>query len=466
MESDTGAIIRIQPEAAYVNVFPMMKANDFVCCALDRVNLRNSIEAIDEHAIRNGGPWMPGLVWSESYASSGFFVRGDSDIYTPRDIKPGVKLATHKMETASLKPLRSLLAWAGVSEDDITWVDTGSREANARAVADGRADICFLPPISPSTYEAAAAPHGIHFIDMNPNEDPTGHAAFLEISPMYVFGPAENGPEGAIGKWMPSSYKFITANYYSDAELIYNTCKWLDEKYDLYKDKYESNVFMTLEDTLLGLTTSYTPAHPGLVKYLKEKGLWTDAHEERQKFNMAWIQEYIDAYAEAIARADAAGVEVKPTNEAWIELWENYKKEIEIPLISMHPSLTENAAIRLPKGYVLPEPEPEPAPEQPEGTTHSGDVPIELISIEGAHPDSDVTVVIKTEPGAEVTIVFTMPNGDDSAFPEDCTKTAGDDGMVTWTWNIYWRVPPGDGQFTITAKKDDEEGVLVHKCKI
>lgn len=38
--------------------------------------------------------------------------------------------------------------------------------------------------------------------------------------------------------------------------------------------------------------------------------------------------------------------------------------------------------------------------------------------------------------------------------------------MVTWTWNIYWRVPPGNAVFTVTAKKDDKEGVLVHKRKI
>jgi len=296
---------------------------------------------------------------------------------------------------------------------------------------------------------------------MNPEEDPAGHAAFMEISPMYVFGPAKTGPEGAVGKWMPSSYKFVTANFATDEELIYNICKWLDEKYDLYKDKYESNVFMTLEDTMLGLATSYVPAHPGLVKYLKEKGLWTNAHEERQKFNMAWIQEYIDAYAEAIARADAAGVEVKPTNQAWVELWENYKKEIKIPLISMHPSLTENAAIRLPEGYVPPEPEKEgPA----SGAT--GDILVELVELKNAHPGEDVELTVKTEPGAEVTVVFTMPTGNDSAWPKDRTKTAGDDGVVYWKWNINSHVPGGEAVFTITATMDGKEGVLVHKQKI
>jgi NMT1 family protein len=461
MEGSTGAIIRIQPESSYVNVFPMMKANDFVFCALDRVNLKNNIEAIDDHAQRDGGAWMAGLVWAESYASSGFMVRGDSNIYTPHDIKPGMKLATHKMETASLNPLRSLLAWAGVSEDDITWVDTGTREANARAVAEGRADICFMPPISPSVFEAAAAPNGIRYIDMNPNEDPEGYAAYMAVSPMYVFGPAETGPEGSIGKWMPSSYKFVTANFETDEELIYNTCKWLDENYDAYQDKYDSNVFMTLEDTLLGLATSYTPLHPGLVKYLDEKGLWTDAHEERQKFNIAWIQEYIDAYADAIAKADAAGIEVKPSNEAWIELWENYKKDNEIPVIAMHTSLTENAEMRPPAGYVPPEPV-----EEGPAAGATGDIAVEIVELKNAHPDQDVELTVKTEPGAEVTVVFTMPNGDDSAYPADRTKVAGDDGIVYWKWNINSHIPTGEAIFTITVTKDGKEGILIHKVKI
>jgi uncharacterized protein len=459
LDADTSMIVRVQEEASYVNAMKILKQGDVGLSDIDRVNIANAVEAIEEHATVEGGPWLPGLIWVSSYASSGFMVRGDSGIAVPADIKPGTRLAVPKQTFASMKPLRSLLAWADVDESDIQWIDTGSRDGSAQAIADGRADIAFLPPISPAVIEAAAAPKGVDFIDLNPGNDPAGHLRFLEISPLYVFGPSTVGPENTVGTWMPSSYKTVVSQYDNDAELIYNIAKWLDENYDSYKTKYESNVDMTLEDTLVALETTFVPAHPGLVKYLDELGLWTAAHEARNQFNVAWITEYIAAYDEAQQKATAQGVEIKPNNEVWIELWENLKKDKNLALISMHPSLDQNASVRLPAGYVAPEPEPE----APAG---AADVLVEIVEIKNAHPGSDIEVTVQSVAGAEVSIQMVYASGTVSAFPTDSPKLAGADGTVYWKWNINSHVPVGTVTLTITAKLDGKEGVLVHKLKI
>jgi hypothetical protein len=72
------------------------------------------------------------------------------------------------------------------------------------------------------------------------------------------------------------------------------------------------------------------------------------------------------------------------------------------------------------------------------------DVPIEIQSISDAHPGDDVSVTVKTAPGAEVKILFIMPNGTNSAYPTDNTKIAGVDGLISWQWNINLRVPAGE----------------------
>ena len=60
-------------------------------------------------------------------------------------------------------------------------------------------------------------------------------------------------------------------------------------------------------------------------------------------------------------------------------------------------------------------------------------------------------------------MVFTMPNGTISGFPTDNKKTAGTDGIITWTWNINSHVPAGEATYTFTATLNEKESDLVVK---
>ena len=77
--------------------------------------------------------------------------------------------------------------------------------------------------------------------------------------------------------------------------------------------------------------TSFVPAHDGLVKYLKELGKWTPAHQARQEANIDLMNSYVKAYQEAIGIAAERGIAVSPSNDEWIELWEGYKKQLALP---------------------------------------------------------------------------------------------------------------------------------------
>jgi len=455
MEAATGMTIRVRQEALVLNIIPLLKNNEVVLATIERTGVASAVEATLEDANSKGGPFMPGIVWNSSLGSQGYMVRGNSTIFKPKDLKAPVKAAVNSMKEGSTAPILALLAWGGLGEKDVVWVNVGSSDAVSRAVVEGKADVGFVPPIAPDVFEASSAPSGVRFIDMNPNEDPDGIKRFLDIRPMYMFAPSQDGPEHTRGTWMPTGYTPVLSNYQSDAELIYQTAKWLDGNFDKYKDKYASNRFMTLEHTLKMLDTSFIPVHPGLQRFLKEKGVWTPAHEERNKFNMAWIQEYINVWNEALEKAKSQGISVDPLNEKWLALWENLKKEKQIPLISMHPGLTENAKVRLPAGYVPPAPEPTV-------TAAPMDVPVELVSATGVHPGDLAIVKIKTTPGAKVWLQFVMPTGNISGFPEGQPKVADKDGMVTYQWMPHGTIPSGKARFNITAKLDGKEGTLVY----
>jgi len=98
---------------------------------------------------------------------------------------------------------------------------------------------------------------------------------------------------------------------------------------------------------------------------------------------------------------------------------------------------------------------PEPAPAVTADTT-SGDLFVELVSVtDPARPDSDITVTIKTVPGATCTIKAVLPiTGTVSNKPIDRTKEADANGEITWTWLLHRHTGAGDGTFIFTVKKD------------
>ena len=161
-----------------------------------------------------------------------------------------------------------------------------------------------------------------------------------------VFGPITPGsgavPE-AIGVWGTVGYKYEVTRAETDDELVYQFAKWLDENYDSYKDNYASNVDMSFEDLMKSLNNTYIPVHEGLRRYLIDKGVWTDAHERRQLQNVGLIDTYVQAYADAIALAEAQGIEIDPSTGEWVQFWAQYKLDQGIPVISMHQSLTVDA---------------------------------------------------------------------------------------------------------------------------
>jgi len=342
MEADTGMVIRVVQEADPAKCMRYLKDGDMFLSSASKSALRNVIEAIEDHATKDGGPFQARIVWVHDLGNSGFFVRGDSKIETIYDIGPGTRFAVWNMKESTLNPHRSLLAWIQLDEEEIEWVNAGSFPGAMRAVAEGRADIAFGFPTSPTLYEVAAAPHGIRFLDLNAEEDPEGARRWQARNPLYSFGPIATGVPEAIGRWGTVGYIFDITTESANPDLVYHFAKWLDENHEKYRDTYDSNKYMTIDHLMEALKTTYIPVHEGLIDYLREKGLWTEAHERRQQENIDIFNTYIDAYGEAMSLAEDRGIEVSPANPDWIAFWEGYKVENKIPRLGLHMSLTES----------------------------------------------------------------------------------------------------------------------------
>jgi len=229
--------------------------------------------------------------------------------------------------------MESLLAWAQVDPEDIEWIPAGSMTAMVTLLMDGKGDIGYGFPSSAGWLTAEAAPHGLDWIELNAKEDPEGAARLLAVDPSVSFGTyPPTGAPSAHGKWMMVTLHGHSAAADRDPELIYNLAKWFDENYDRYKDAHPLNIHISIENTMALAETSFWPLHDGTIRYLKEKGLWTPAHEARHQQNVALLTRYVDAFAEAVAMADEKGMKVDTTDEEWLELWENYKVQLNLPM--------------------------------------------------------------------------------------------------------------------------------------
>jgi len=330
MAEDTGMTMRISAEGNQLKRYTYVKNGVFFSCAV--AGLKYMFEAENEWAVRDSGPWPARAFWISGVAYSGFAVAGDSDIKTPHDIKPGTKMGFFTFAgPLGRMLLEALLAWGEVSPDDVEWIPVGNIAAAAQFLIDGKVDIIYAYPATPANYEIEASPRGLAWIDMNSDTDPEGAARYQAKFPSQGFSPCEGGVPSAIGIWMQGSIAPYPVRASDDTELIYQMVKWLDENYDRYKDATPQMVTVNLGNVVRFSERDFVPLHDGVIKYLKEKGLWTDAHEKRHQQNVELIDRYIEAYQTAIDLADTKGIKVDPTNEEWVSLWTNYKSELGLP---------------------------------------------------------------------------------------------------------------------------------------
>lgn len=299
------------------------------------------LEGIWPFGSRDTGAFPMRMVWPHTKCDSGFMVRGDSYIKDVYDIKPGVRVVDMRSFFSSQTNLEGLLAWAGITdlEKDVNWVAAHNTEEKAQLVVDGKADIAFAVPTGPATFKAEKNPHGIRWIELNAEKDPEGARRFHEKCPLIDHGLMFRGVQSCRGHWGLVGIDQFCCHADADTGLIYNLVKWLDENWARYKDLHPWLGQMTLNNLMERLDTTFIPCHDGLIKYLKEKGRWSAAHEKRHKENIATVAGYCDATEKATKLADEKGIVISATDPEWVKLWGDYKQAQGLGEIHYLPGL-------------------------------------------------------------------------------------------------------------------------------
>jgi TRAP transporter TAXI family solute receptor len=325
----TGVRARVLPAPTGYARTEWLNAREGVLSLYQPSDYFDQLDAVEGYATRIGGPSDTRAINVNLVTAWGYMVRGDSNIKTINDIKPGTRIAFYTGSSFIVAGMDALLAYAGLTRKDVTLVEIGSYGANTNVVVEGRADVTFTSPISGPSYQAEAGPHGIRWLEIpSRDKNPAAFDRYRKIQPGYVLVKTRAGVKSALGLQMDHAYQTNHVRADEDPEFVYQLTKWMDENYDKFKDKFTHANMMSLASLVAYLEVGILePLHEGTIRYLKEKNLWKPQYQARQDKIVALAQARVKGYKAALEMATEKGMSTVPGNKDWVALWANYRKE-------------------------------------------------------------------------------------------------------------------------------------------
>ncbi|WP_238366454.1 TAXI family TRAP transporter solute-binding subunit [Mesobacterium pallidum] len=281
------------------------------------------MDANEGYATPQSGPSDSRVAVMNMITPWGYMVRGDSDIQSFDDIGPGTRIAFSPSSSFLVAGVDALLAYRGLTRDDVELVEVGNYGANTRITVEGRADVTFTSPLSGTSYEAEANPQGIRWLPLPARDaDPEAYDRYRAIHPGYVPASITSGVTSSQGLNMDHAYQanHVLAGDHDD--FVYNLAKWLDEHHGDFADDFTHAKMMSMGSLQSFLDVgALQPIHDGAIRYLKEKGVWTEAHQARQDKLVELAEARVALWQETLAEAKDKGIDVAPDSEAFAELW-------------------------------------------------------------------------------------------------------------------------------------------------
>ena len=250
----------------------------------------------------------------------GMAIAADSGVKTVADLK-GRKVARVKANPSINIKVEAILAFAGLTWDDVEVVEMPSYGASLKALVDGQVVAAGSTPTAATLYELESSPHGIYWAPLD-KDNAAGWDAVANVATFFApikatkgAGMSAENPADIIGVRYPMIAVYADAS----EDEVYNLIKALNETYGIYKGATAVTGDWALEKA--GRTPSDAPFHPGAIRYLTEIGLWTEQDQ-------AWNDARLARLKKVQAAWDAATEEALDKNipgKKWAAFWEEYR---------------------------------------------------------------------------------------------------------------------------------------------
>ena len=268
----------VQPYAGSSTYLPLIASGEVT------MGLSSSLDSGRAFSGADGGEAIPELralarLWPLSYA---FIARDDSGMTSVADLE-GRRVVTAIEANAALGAANlAMLAAAGLDEDDVEGVTVGGLPQGLQGVIDGAIDAHGIAVGIPLTVQAdAAVSGGMRYLSI---EGPNATSEFLDeqVAGLYLqtLEPSERRPGlkqttnvGAFDVFLMGSANLSDEEVTAILSAIADNWGRLQEDYPVLRQA---------EMGELSRPSNTTPYHPAAVAFFTERGMWTQANDERQ----------------------------------------------------------------------------------------------------------------------------------------------------------------------------------------
>lgn len=219
-----------------------------------------------------------GRIWEIPYA---YVTRADTGIETMEDLE-GKRVMGDMPTNVSLTQLnKAMLETGGLSVDDVDFARSGGLIDGIDAVVQGRADAAPVATTMPALMEAnSSVSGGLRIISNGEQASDEFYNERVAGTRVMTAEPSERRPYVKGDTEIVSYDTLLVTNKDQSEEDIYQLTKTLHENWEQLQQDYAPLRSVSKEE--FAIVEPTVPYHPGAVRYLKEAGLWTDAHEEHQ----------------------------------------------------------------------------------------------------------------------------------------------------------------------------------------
>ncbi|MDI5983218.1 TAXI family TRAP transporter solute-binding subunit [Halomonas sp. M4R5S39] len=311
--------IRIQPAGSAIGrLQPLLSGRaDYAYLATESFF---ATEGLHDFAERRWGPQDLRAVAGRP-STFGVPTAADAGIRTLEDLR-GKRVAYVAGNPSVNVKCDAILAFGGLTRDDVEAVMFPAHAAAMSSLAENRADATCTTTTASQLYELAESARGIHWVDI-PADDEEGWRRMNRVAP--VFQPFRETIGAGLSEASPANmlayrYPIIVSLADRSDDEVYEFVKALDETYDLYKDATSAIHRWAIDDA--GVPPIDIPFHAGAIRYLEEQGIW---NEEMQAWNEARLAR-LEALSEAWSQAREEGGDLD--DEAFAALWDERRQAV------------------------------------------------------------------------------------------------------------------------------------------
>jgi TRAP transporter TAXI family solute receptor len=252
--------------------------------------------------------------------SFGVFTAADANIKSLKDLK-GKRVAYVAGNPSVNVKCDAFLAFVGLTRNDVQAITFPTYGAAMSSVAQNQADASCTTTTPSQVYELEQSPRGIRWLDVPPN-DKEGWKRLQAVAPF--FQPIKETTGAGISEQNPVNllayrYPIMAVRADMDDKTAYAIIKALDETYGMYKDATKITARWKLSEA--GTPAIDAPFHPGAIRYLKEKGIWTAEHQKWNDQRLARLNALRSAWTKALAEGKGK------SDEEFAKIWDQHREK-------------------------------------------------------------------------------------------------------------------------------------------